>query len=578
MKAAPFHETSGEPRDKTLGAGIKILRDISRLLTMSTRRDAAVSREPGTVAKASLMMLSAIMLDSGLDDAKLFLDSIQLILWVVLSWIMEATNRDSFLRELMGLLDPDTNPNALSVHRTTVASMIPQADRNQLDEALTEQYKECVEELDEIGAKSNACIIVADDTHEKVSTKYYNNNYSYVVIGQTSTWQRGFVYPTEFDSSHQLFMGSKHRDYRLIDSEKKGLRPWLIDVKAKVKVARELGIDQVLIEGDRAYFNAEIYALASLGLIDPGARPGHMPRVLVPRKFTREKDDYKWKYLLDTTKPQVFIDHINLNPYNNPALRKVCEGVFKKSNNGQFQIPYTCVAMVDEYSSKKKRTLDEARARARIVNDHIERDSKTLEDTIKAYMAINKALKKGKAKEPSFGRGARRKRFADDEERRAYDACFKVHDRLERWKKEKSSLLKTLMFFAISLLPGDDPMTNPSTFIDFAKDYHERWGIENGFRDVKERFLSKGRSRQPCMRQFRLVLGMMLYNRWEVERRYTVRAGSREDPAVILAFFEARAWIRRKHEKEYRHLPTAVGFLVHNWCDGILSLLKAQME
>ena len=153
MKAATFHETSGEPRDKTQGAGIKILRDISRLLTMSTRRDAAVSHEPGTVAKASLMMLSAIMLDCGLDDAKGLLDSIQIIMWMVLRWIMAATNQDAFLRALMSFLDPNENPCALSIHRTTVTSMIPQADREQLDEVLTEQYKECVGELDEIGAE-----------------------------------------------------------------------------------------------------------------------------------------------------------------------------------------------------------------------------------------------------------------------------------------------------------------------------------------------------------------------------------------------------------------------------------------
>nr|MDO8115737.1 hypothetical protein [Candidatus Sigynarchaeota archaeon] len=525
----------------------------------------------------SMMMLSAIMLDSGLDDAKEFLDSIQLILWTVLSWIIEATDHDAFLRALISLLDPATNPNALSVHRTTVTSMIPQADRNQLDEILTEQYKECVEELDEVGAKSSACIMVMDDTHEKVRSKYYNGNYSYVVVGQTSTWQRGFVYPTNFDSSHQLFMGSKHRDYRLIDSEKKGLRPWLLEVKAKVKVARELGIDQVLIEGDRAFFNAELIASANLGLIDPGARPGHMPRVIVPRKFTREKDDFKWKFLLDNTKPQVFIDYINLSPYIHPALKQACASVYRKTSNGQFKVPYICVAMVDEYSSKKKRTLDEVKARARIVHDLIEHESRNLEALIKVYMTINKALNKGKAKEPSFGRGARRKKFTDEKERRAYDACFKTHGCLERWKKEKACLLKTLMFFAISLRPGDDPMANPSMFIEFAKDYHERWGIENGFRDVKARFLSKGRSRQPCMRQFRLVLGMMLYNRWEVERKRTIRAESQEDPEVVLAFFEARAWIRRKHEKECHHLPTAVGFLVQNWCEGILSALEAQM-
>ncbi len=578
MKDPTFHETSGEPRVNSPGAGINILRDIGRLLTISTRRNAAVSREPGTVAKASLMMLSAIMLDSGLDDAKKLLDIIQLILWTVLSWIMEASNKEALLQALIGLLNPDKNPNVLSIHRTTVTSMIPQADRKQLDEALTEQYKECVEELDEIGAKSSACIMVVDDTNERVNSKYYNGNYSYVIVGQTSTWQRGFVYPTEFDSSHQLFMGSKHRDYRLIDSEKKGLRPWLLDVKAKVKMTRELGIDQVLIEGDRAYFNAELFASANLGLIDPGARTGHLPRVIVPRKFTREKDDFKWKYLLNNSKPQVFIDHINLSPYTNPALKQACDGTFKKSNSGQFQIPYTCVAMIDEYGAKEKRTLDEIRARARIVHEHIERDSKKFEDAINAYMTISKAANKKNVKEPSFGRGARRKNFADDNERRAYSACFKVHERLERWKKEKAALLKTLMFFAISMIPGDDPVSNLSMFVEYAKDYHERWGIENGFRDVKARFISKGRSRQPCMRQFRLVLGMMLYNRWEVERKHRLRAGSRDDPEDVLAFFETRAWIRRKHEKKCHDLPTAVGFLVQNWCEGILSILKSQIN
>lgn len=154
---------------------------------MSTRRDVTVSHEPGTVAKASLMVLSAIMLDSGLDDAKGLLDCIQLILWNVLTWILHATNQDVFLRALMALLHPDKNPYALSVHRTTVTSMIPHAERNQPDEKLTEQYKECVGELDALGAKSHAAIVVADDTHEKVKSKYYNNNCSYVVVGQTST-------------------------------------------------------------------------------------------------------------------------------------------------------------------------------------------------------------------------------------------------------------------------------------------------------------------------------------------------------------------------------------------------------
>ena len=406
---------------------------------------------------------------------------------------------------------------------------------------------------------------------------YYNGNYSYVVVGQTSTWQRGFVYPTEYDATHQLFMGSRHRDYRLIDSEKKGVRPWVRDVSEKSKMARDLGIDQVLIEGDRTYFNAELFAMACLGLIDPGASPGHGPRVIVPRKFTREKDDFKWQYLLDKTKPQVFTDYIGLNPYTNPALKCACEKAFKKAPNHHYLIPYTCVATIDEYNSREKRTLDEARARAMVVQAGIDHETSFVTQAITSYMEISFAENGKHVKAPTFGRGSRRKRFASGKERKAYEACFKSHVRLEKWKKEKAALLKTLMFFAISMLPEDDPVANPSIFIAFAHDYHERWGIENGFRDVKERFLAKGRSRQPCMRQFRLVLGMMLYNRWEVERKRIHQTMASHRSLEETVFNESRPWIRRKIEQECHHMPTAVGFLVNCWREGILSLLKNNM-
>nr|MDO8115396.1 hypothetical protein [Candidatus Sigynarchaeota archaeon] len=574
VEACNFRETSGEPRDKIPAGGIKILRDIGRLLTTATRRDATVSREPGTVERASIMMLSSIMLDCGLDDAKAFLDAMQSILWETLKEIADAMDPIAALYDAIARLGPESNQHVFSVHRTTVTSMIPHANRAQLDTQLMEQYKECMENLAEMGAKSDALIIAADETHEKVRSSYYNGNYSYVVVGQTSTWQRGFVYPTGYDATHQLFMGSRHRDYRLIDSEKNGVRPWLRDMTSKCTAARELGVDQVMIEGDRTYFNAELYARANRGMIDPGAPPGHWPRVIAPRKFTREKDDFKWEYLLDATKPQVFIDYIGLNPYNNLAVKREYENVYKKGENYHYQVPYACVAMVDEYSAREKRTLDEVRARARVVQVSIDRETNALEQSIKAFMATCKRAKGRKAKEPSFGRGSRRTKFACEKERRAYMACFKCYARLERWKKEKAALLKTLMFFAISLLPGDDPVSNPSMFIGFARDYHERWGIENGFRDVKDRFLSKGRSRHPCMRQFRLVLGMMLYNRWEVERKRVARMCLAQNFRSNPADSEARPWIRFKYEKECHHLPTAVGVLVDSWRESILSLVK----
>ena len=487
--------------------------------------------------------------------------------------ISESNDIQAKVQSEINRLNPANRDKLFSVHRTTVSEMIPHADRSDLDECLAEQYKECIAELEMIGTKSSAMIVASDETHEKVRSKYYNGNYSYVVVGQTSTWQRGFVYPTEYDATHQLFMGSRHRDYRLIDSEKKGLRPWIRDVAAKCKMARELGIDQVIIEGDRTYFNAELFALAALGKIDPGAIPGHQPRAIVPRKFTSEKDEYKWNYLLNPKRKQVFTDYINLNPYKNPALKVECESTFTRTKNYNFLIPYTCVATVDEYGSGKKRTLEDISAKAMKVQAGIELETASKLELIKVYMKKSTEVNKKPPKEPSFGRGAKRQCFKSDEERRAYEACFKCHDRLEKLKKEKASLLKTLMFFAISRVPGDDPDANPSMFMAFAHDYHERWGIENGFRDVKERFLLKGRSRQPCLRQLRLVLGMMLYNRWEVNRRKEsrVRTGQNDEP--LQSTSTSRPWIRLKHERECTCLSTAVGFLVTAWGAGISSLL-----
>jgi hypothetical protein len=97
VEAINFHETSGEPRDETQGVGIKISRDIGLLLTMSTRRDAVLSHEPGTIEKARIMMLSTILPGCGLDDVVTFSENIQLILWQYTKWIDDAANKGDLI-------------------------------------------------------------------------------------------------------------------------------------------------------------------------------------------------------------------------------------------------------------------------------------------------------------------------------------------------------------------------------------------------------------------------------------------------------------------------------------------------
>jgi hypothetical protein len=578
VEAAKLHETSVEPHDGSCLEHIKSFRDINRLLSLKTRRDATVVHEPGTVDKASLMMLSSIMLDCGLDDAQALLDSVQAIIIDVLESIRGADDPVLALHEAVESLNSKRRKKALTIHRTTVSNMIPHADRKQLDETLENQYRECIEELDGLGASSNAIIIAIDDTHDRIRSMYFNGNYSYVVVGQTSTWDRGFVYPAEYDSTHQLFMGFRHQDCRMIDSEKKGARPWLESLSEKCMATRRMGINQVLVEGDRGFFNAGLLARAYLGLIDPGAPAGKEPRVVVPRKFTREKTRFKWNFLLDMSKPQVFIDTINLSPYINPDLRQPCEAHLEKSSKSLYPVPYACVAAIDEYSSKNKRTLIEVRSRALIVQDGIDKAAKDLDKAIKMYQEHYKNLKGKNVKPPNFSRGKRRKKFLNKVDKQLFDACYRIHSKLTSWKEEKASLLKSLMFFSISLRPGEDPASDPARFIAITRDYHERWGMENGFRDVKSRFLPKSRSRKPSIRQFRWTLAMMLYNRWEVERKRLALAWFEDNDMKNGLFDKQRPWIRLKHEQECLSLQTAVGYLVNLWSQGIMSVLRKEME
>jgi len=575
METANFHADTCVLLEEVSTKDIKALRDINDALMMRTRRDAKVHHEPGTVAKSILMLISGILLDSGLENVILFLNVIQQVIYAIVSFIVAATKPLEMAYHVKSLFHPDNKNALLSVNRTTVQTMIPRADRAQLDEFLGKQAIDCKNELKDAGISSGIMLQSVDETHEKTHTKYRNNNQSHVVVGQQNTWETGFTYDGTFDSTSHLFMGMIHKNRKMSNKKRAGIRPWLQRVLDNCKKAREAGFATTLIAGDRAYFIAELFAMATLGKIDPGASCGQKPRVITPVKFTREKDTFKWDYLLDSASKQVFTKEIGLNPYSHPTLKDCCKDAFEKGDNGTFRVPYGCIAMVDEYNAKSNRSLGEIKARARHVQAKIDESGNLLEKTIKKYLANYKKVHGKDGKAPSFGRGLKRKKFKGVDDMTLYHECIAINAEHDRWNEEKACLLKALMFFAISLEPGEDPSEDPSKFIAFARDYHERWGIEIGFKDVKTKFLGEHRSRRPVRRSFYMMVGMMLYNRWQVERGKEARRVLSDFPSKTGIPGESRPWIRRKIEKECDSLPTAVSFLIETWYHAFLSVIKS---
>ena len=126
--------------------------------------------------------------------------------------------------------------------------------------------------------------------------------------------------------------------------------------------------------------------------------------------------------------------------------------------------------------------------------------------------------------------------------------------------------------------PGEDPTAHPNTFIAFARDYRQRWGIENGFKVVKGAFLRKVRDTRPRRRQFNMMLGMLLCNYWHGCRLMELLKSCRVVTWNKKNYDSRRAWIRRKLEHDKHDAVTARGFLIRLLAVGIQSLIQKMFK
>jgi hypothetical protein len=574
MEASNFLQPAGEPCLTFAAGNYKAFDQIKQLLMTRTRRQAAVDHEPGTADKAVVTLLSSILLASGMDAGAELLAAIVAIVHDTLVAVAAAPDRDAALEGALELFNPSAGASPLAVHRTTADAMVPRLTRAEMDGVLGQEYLAGMAELDALGARSPAVTLVIDTTGERAAARHLNGAFSYINVGQKKTWERGFKFPSIYDATHQLFVGCHHADYRLKEDQKRALRPWVEDLRAKVATVRAAGSTVAVIEGDRYYFAGEFYAASYFGMLDPGAPAREQPRLVVPRKFTRGKEDFKWNYLMDPAQAEVFTDFLNLSPYTHPALVGQCATAFAKGEKGQYQVPYACVAVVDEYGRKDPRTLAEVRGEARKVQAGIEECTAALPAAEAAYLAHCPKVKGKKAVVPGRGRGAKRANFKDAADERLYRECIHLGDALKGWKDKKADLLEALMFFAVSLRPGEDPADHPATFLALARDYHERWGIENGFRDVKHLFLRPGRSPKPTRRQFRLLVGMLLYNAWHLQRMREMLELYRVPAWNKRPYDPRRTHVRRKLEQEFGDVRSARSYLIQLWAGGIKDLIE----
>jgi hypothetical protein len=351
----------------------------------------------------------------------------------------------------------------------------------------------------------------------------------------------------------------------LDDERRPGINPWINELGDAVAIVQSTGGNVVCIEMDRAFFKPDVFALASASKLVPGGNEGKPVSVITPRKFGPEKDAFKWKYLLETKRGQVFVDIMNAKPNKYPGLKELvanANDVIATKPDGSVDVRYACVALVDEYGTKKPRTLDERRGEARKVDESLRNTTKDLETTEREYMAFQIANGNEEAKIPGHGRGRKREKFNGNTERVLHARCLSLQASKKRLECQKTNILAALVFFAISLFPGENPLVSMTTFIEIAREYHARWCIENSFRVVKWSFFRRVRSRKPTKRQLALVLGMMLHNFWRVFQMKQIVAFLKSKGLPVQLFESVRPWNHDFPDKSASGLVDPVTVLI----------------
>jgi hypothetical protein len=567
-----------EPQGEESGEPIKIYRKMQSYFTMSTRRNGAVDHEPGTVETAIMSTLTSILCKCSPDEANTIMQCISRIQYEEAKAFHEAPDTNDAVRAFIDKWEREDGESWYNIDHKTINAMIPGLTREEMNQEVAEDALECKEELTQAGACASEEIMAIDDMGDAVKSSHPNGELVAVRIGQKKVIETGFEQHVEYDGTNNQFMGSKHHDNWGPAGDARSTEAWTKNIAAKIAGERAAGRHVKALHMDRAFFLGVVFAIAFLGLFVPGAPASEQPRVVMPRKFTSEKSTFKWEYLLDASKPQVYIEWTIVDTKQYPWIKSACEASLEKCSGDKYWVPYACVAMAGEYGGNGELTLADLHAKARIVQDGIDRTKKELAKAERAYKRLRKKITKKQANKPSYGRGKRRTEFKYAEDKRLYRECFRLHDELVSWERQKTDLIKALLFFGISLQPGEDPSTNPGEFIGHAKDYHARWGIENGIREVKHKFRRKVRSRKPTRHQFFTMLAMIMYNHWQAMRKEEIVAWLRAHGMPVELWDSTRPWIRIQWEQKIPGLTTAVGFLTSIWSHAFTEMVKQKIK
>jgi len=531
-----------------------------------------------TKEKVVLTTLASIFSKSSLEIGKAMLDFISELIYSILLFLISCQNLPDTLNLLISLFSPKNRSKIFSASRTSCNNNFPKETKHQLDQRMQHSYQQSLRDLNEINAKSKEIMFSIDTSSDLTSSKYLNDQYSFSVVGQQTIWKRAFTYSGIYDNTHQLFISFKHQNYHKSKHKFGDVQDFIKQIQEATKTVYNSGSRVKFINADRGYYDAELFAAAHLNEISALCPKNHKVSVITPKILYKNKEGQKRMFLENGTISQVNLTTLGLSKYTHPALIEKCKQFGLKPKDSIYRVPVVEVVLVDEYSKKTNRSVEDIRQEWKRINSNLTSTKNRLKileirfliEQIAAGISDPKPVPtKGKYK---------RKNFRTRELKWIYDEVKTTRKYLKKLNKQKTKCLKALSFFTISITAKDVQNFKPAKFIQLAKLYHERWGIENGFRDEKMKFLGSCRLRKSTGRQYKYLIGLMLYNDWHVQRMKEMLQKERKRAWNKKPYDPRRPYLRRKFEQKYCRVLSAESYLLQTLFAGLKQRLSRIMS
>ncbi len=496
----------------------KPLDAIHDLITAKQPKCVHKNFNPLTIDKTTNTLLMQMISGKSPSFAQKTLQLIGNILYQFSKEIIQKKDPKNALKSFIEENKKDHGRSIFSTSSTTVNTCLNQIQSKTADHTLSKVNKSIQTNLKKQGLWSKSILLAVDPSHTLYYGKYINRHINWGTVGQKPTYKRTYKEVAVYATTSQLITNATMEPILPSDKWKRSLPVWIQQVQKQVLESNNQGTTVKGIYGDREYYSSLGMAYSRLGLWNASFSVNQNPRLITPKKIWGSKEQTKWEFLLSPDSSVMVQDFIELDYYMQKFLGKCVYALQKNKKGTRFLVPTWSYAVFDAYGNGKKiQTLQWGKIESQRIQRKLQEARNYLKIKELKYMEYIRKLPNRICKPLSY-KGKKRKIFKNNDEKILYHACWKAKNQIKYWEKKKEKLCKRLMFFSVSSREDDKILDVVEEIHDLVSGYHERWGVESAFKDVKYKFNLKTNCRKASKRHIRFILSALVYNGWHYYR------------------------------------------------------------